>query len=272
MTNQGAWTNQIVSQVIIVGTAGQILVYSGSVAKGNLIASLSGASGTDSVGNNYGQGFNVGVWSASTGNQLQHFGIDNNGKVYIANSTGATVDFIDSTTGAILVYNSSGQSLGNLIASLSPVAGTDGPGNSYVEGAAAYASPSGDNIAVQIGEGSFFGSPAAGLFTHDLTSPATADPFVGSLAKGDVVISTGQSTGLATAAGIQCSDSVVSGVTNGNIQLVAGTITGTINVPQTPTQTLQGSAPAAYSQSFTQGTVNRVNTLINQLAAAGITA
>jgi len=149
---------------------------------------------------------------------------------------------------------------------------TDPYGNTVETGVAAYTTVGGDLIAVQIGLGSFFGSPAAGLFTHDLTAPAATDPFVGALGKGDIVISTGQSTGLATAAGIECTDSVVSGLANGNIQLVAGSISGTINMPQTPTQTLQGAAPAAYSQSFTQGTVNRVNTLINQLAAAGVTA
>lgn len=41
------------------GTSGQILVYSGTPASGNLIASISGASGTDSHGNAYKDGFTV---------------------------------------------------------------------------------------------------------------------------------------------------------------------------------------------------------------------
>lgn len=111
-----------------------MFVYNGAPAKGTLILAIAETSGVDAFGNNYGQGFNVGVWSASTGNQLQHFGIDNNGKVYVANTAGLTVTYIDSDTGALLVYDSTGQALGHLIASLSPVAGTDVVGNPYPMG------------------------------------------------------------------------------------------------------------------------------------------
>jgi len=173
--------------------------------------------------------------------------------------------------GELLVYNPT-RATGNLIASIAGQAGTDGLGDTVEEGITAYVVIGGHTIAVQLGQGSFFGTPAAGFFSTDLTTPPAVAPFLGSLGNGIVVISTGQSTGLATAAGIECEDSVVSGLANGNINLVAGSLSGAINIPQTPTQTLQGAAPAAYSQSYTQGTVNRVNTLINQLAAALITA
>ena len=159
----GSWSNQIVSQVIIVGTGGQVLVYSGAIALGDLVASLSGA------------------------------------------------------------------------------AGTDGVGNAYVEGVAAYATPVSDRIAVQLGLGSFLGTPAAGLFTHDQTSPATSDPFVGSLGNGSAVMSTGQSTGGATAAGIECLDSVQSGVVSGEVDVVAGLTFVQGNLQVSGNSTLNGS-------------------------------
>src|SRR5215472_16862477 len=46
----------IASQVIIEGTVGQLLVYSGPAATGNLIDSIAGQAGTDSFSNPYYQG------------------------------------------------------------------------------------------------------------------------------------------------------------------------------------------------------------------------
>lgn len=51
--------------IVADGTSGEILVYSGTPAKGNLIASVSGSSGTDSHGNSFVEG--VGVYDESTG-------------------------------------------------------------------------------------------------------------------------------------------------------------------------------------------------------------
>lgn len=48
-----SWTNQVQNQVIIAGTSGQLLVYSGTPAAGNLIGSISAAGGTDPFGNAY---------------------------------------------------------------------------------------------------------------------------------------------------------------------------------------------------------------------------
>lgn len=114
--------------------SGVALFYNGAPAKGSLFCAIAAAGGTDAFGNVYGQGFNVGVWSAATGLQAQHFGIDLNGKVYVVNPAQKTVTFVDTDTGVILVYNSSGQSLGNLVVSIAPVAGTDSAGNAYPQG------------------------------------------------------------------------------------------------------------------------------------------
>ena len=113
---------------------------------------------------------------------------------------------------------------GNLAVSIVPGTGTvtDPEGNTAQPGVSAYATVGGDRIAVQLGLGSFAGSPAAGLFTHDQTSPATSDPFAGSLGNGTAVLYSGQSTGLATGSGIEAEDSVVSGVAGGEVSVVAG--------------------------------------------------
>jgi hypothetical protein len=47
----------IARQVIIIGSGGQLLVYSPTAAAGNLIASIAGAAGTDTYGNKYLAGF-----------------------------------------------------------------------------------------------------------------------------------------------------------------------------------------------------------------------
>lgn len=144
----------------VINSAGMFL-YSGTPAKGSLIMAVSPAVGTDAFGNNYGQGFNVGTWSASTGNMLQHFGIDDNGNVYVASSTGATVAYIQSSTGAFLTYTSAGQAAGTLISSVSPVDSTDPFGNHYLSGMTSY----GGGVATQMDSGQvsiYTGSLAAG--------------------------------------------------------------------------------------------------------------
>jgi hypothetical protein len=77
-----------------------IFVYNGIPAAGNLFCTIAAAAGTDSFGNPYGQGFNVGDFSAS------HFGIDDLGRVYVTNSAGVLVDFIDSATGSTTLGSS----------------------------------------------------------------------------------------------------------------------------------------------------------------------
>jgi hypothetical protein len=166
---------------IVSGTA---LYYNGTPAKGSLFCAIAAAAGTDAFGNVYGQGFNVGVWSATTGLQAQHFGIDLNGKVYVVNPSAKTVNFIDTLTGALLTYNSSGQSLGNLIVSIAPVAGTDSTGNAYPQGLNVTTGTisgttfSGTNFLIN-SSGSFFYSstPAHGNLIASITSASGTDGF-----------------------------------------------------------------------------------------------
>ena len=93
-------------------------------------------------------------------------------------------------------------------------------------GVAAYTLIAGDQIAVQLGQGSFAGTPAAGLFTHDMTAPANSDPFIGALNSSSAfctaAIFSGKTTGGATGAGVECADSVTSGVSGGTVNVVGG--------------------------------------------------
>lgn len=113
---------------------------------------------------------------------------------------------------------------------------SDPYGNPVLPGVAAYTTVGGDQIAIQLGLGSFAGTPAAGMFTHDQTSPATSDPFVGSLGNGTAVIYSGQSTAGATGSGVEAEDSVVSGVPGGEVSIVAGNtiVQGTLTVNGSP--------------------------------------
>jgi len=58
------------AQLILHGSTGQVLVYSGSPASGNMVASLSGATGADGRGNSYGSGFAI---YGSNGSQVHMY-------------------------------------------------------------------------------------------------------------------------------------------------------------------------------------------------------
>lgn len=71
---------------------GGLLVYNGTPALGTLIAELFASPHTDKYGNQANTGLNVGVWSAVTpGPPLQHFGVDLNGEIFLADATGTRV-------------------------------------------------------------------------------------------------------------------------------------------------------------------------------------
>jgi hypothetical protein len=153
-----------------------------------------------------------------------------NSGIVIANKV-----IIEGVNGELLVYSGTA-ALGNLIVSIAGAAGTDGVGNNFLEGVTAYTTVSGEQVAIQLGLGSFAGTPAAGLFTHDQVNPANSDPFAGSLAPSNAgcnaVIYSGTATALATGSGIECDDSVLSGVAGGQVNIIAGqtTMSGTATV------------------------------------------
>lgn len=126
----------------------------------------------------------------------------------------------------VFIYSGT-PAFGNLAISITEAAGTDSHGNNYLSGLACYVTISGDVIGIQLGQGSFAGSPAAGLFTHDQTHPANSDPFAGSLtASGtlgcNAVLYSGKTTAGSTGSGIECDDSTFSGVAGGLVTIIAG--------------------------------------------------
>ena len=120
--------------------SGVFLLYSSAVpAKGNLVVAFAPiAGGTDSVGNVYPQGFNFGVWSASTGGLLQHFGINTSGDIFLANSSGNVILHGHTSDGSLEFYSTAGEGAGNLRESIAPATGTDSAGNTYQAGFASY--------------------------------------------------------------------------------------------------------------------------------------
>ena len=192
-----AWSNQavIASLVeIITGSAGSgLFVYNGTPAKGTLVVAFAPTGSTDPFGNVYPSGFNFGTWDG-TGTLKRHFGLDIFGNVYVGSSNSVTVDYIDSSNGAVLGYNASGQSSGNLITSIAPVAGTDPAGNTYpqglnvttgtISGTAISASSissttfSGVNFVINT-QGAFFysGTPASGNLICSVAPASGADVF-----------------------------------------------------------------------------------------------
>lgn len=113
--------------LIIDGPAGGVFVYSGAPALGNLIGSWAGASGVDSKGNAYPQGFNISQGAIS--------GTTFTGPDYIINTAG------------IFIY-SAAPAAGNLLISLAGASGTDGFGNVYGQGLTVYG-PSGAKIILE---------------------------------------------------------------------------------------------------------------------------
>jgi hypothetical protein len=105
-----------------------IFLYTGVPAAGNLFASMASQNGTDSFGNNYFKGLQMG------NQQAAHFGVDTSGNLNIANAADKNVYQVNSSDGSQLTYNSSGVGAGNLIISISPTAGTDSVGNAYPAG------------------------------------------------------------------------------------------------------------------------------------------
>jgi hypothetical protein len=97
------WQTNIFPLLIITSGSGftGLFIYSPGPGKGNLIASFAAQAGTDPYGNAYATGFNIGIWSAVTGSQAQHFGIDNQGRVYIVGPDGVTRVQINNGTAGV---------------------------------------------------------------------------------------------------------------------------------------------------------------------------
>ena len=148
------WERDIFPLLIIVSGEPHtgLFVYNGAPAKGSLVFAVTAPGVTsDPVGNSIPSSgvLNAGTWNAS-GVLTSHFGINNAGDTFLANSAGLTVVHEASADGSIRFYNASGEGVGNLIASIAPATGTDGPGNIYLAGPTSYGAVAGHPTAVQL--------------------------------------------------------------------------------------------------------------------------
>jgi hypothetical protein len=103
------------AQIVADGSSGNFLVYSGTPAAGNLIASMSPLGGTDSYGNHYPSGLMFG------GTTTAYFQVDDNGVAYFYNASGTNIIRINPSRQAMYLYDSGGA----LLATFAAVAGTD---------------------------------------------------------------------------------------------------------------------------------------------------
>lgn len=172
------------------GSSGELLVYSTTPALGDLIMSVSAVSSTDAQGNHFGGGVNIGAWSASTGNQLQHLGVDTSGRLYIVgpdgvtriqinngtSSTGPDIRFfndfgavllvVDPNAGGTFQYSDTGSATqGVLIGAQSSKNTTDPIGGSSVSAGVSIIDPVFGDFVQLVGANILFG--AAATFTAD---------------------------------------------------------------------------------------------------------
>lgn len=139
-----AWSNPgPAKQVIITGDNGELLVYDGVPAAGNLILAISGQPGSDSFGNSWEAGLNLAGQAIITGQELVYSAAPALGNLLLAISGAAGSDSfgnkwesgvtIEDTSGGLLVYNGE-EALDNLIVAVAAAAGTDQEGNKWKPG------------------------------------------------------------------------------------------------------------------------------------------
>jgi hypothetical protein len=139
-----AWSNPgPAKQVIITGTNGELLVYAGVPAAGNLILAISGQAGSDAFGNTWSAGLNLAGQAIITGQELVYSAAPALGNLLLAIAGLAGSDSfgnlwesgvtIEDNSGGLLVYNGQ-EALDGLIVSVTAAAGTDQVGNSWKPG------------------------------------------------------------------------------------------------------------------------------------------
>lgn len=173
----------VVAQIFEAGTTiineDGLFVYNAVPAKGTLILAIAGAAGTDQFGNNFAQGLNIGVWDPVTGDQDQHFGVDDNGNLYLADHAGATRIYMDPAAQILNFYT---PGTASLLMSLAGTAGTDPfTGQTYPQGLAVYGA-NGQIINVEINGSVLSVNLMSGGAAED--NPANIQAFLAALGAG----------------------------------------------------------------------------------------
>lgn len=166
--------------------------------------------------------------------------------------------------GELLVYNPV-VATGDLAVSIAGVAGTGLASDTVQAGVTVYAS--GGFPYAQLNAGVVNFQATAGQF-----SPGVIESFG---VAGEVGITSGLATNTDSAANIIVDSATASGIANSLIALQAARVTlnssASSNIPDTSVNPGHNSAaPAAYSQSYEQANTNRINQILDILAAVGI--
>jgi hypothetical protein len=222
ITAQGTITGSTFNGTNFIINQSGAFFYTGTPASGNLFCSIASVSGTDAFTNAYGAGFNVG---SQTG---PHLGIDTLGDLNIFNATDKLVAQIVAGDGSMRVYNASGSGLGNLVASISPVAGTDGPGNAYPQGLAAYVTAT-DMYQITMG---LVNSQPGIFFTNISQTAPSISPYItginsplhGAATGTRLHLDSGKHASAGTNSTIELLDSGAASNTHGEIDLSAGLV------------------------------------------------
>lgn len=193
-------------RIVIDGVRGAIFVYGSGGPVGSLIGSWSGAAGTDPYGNNYPAGFQISVGAIIAS--------------LIETASSVPQVQIDGTRNAIFVYDASS----NLLVSLAAVGGTDFFGHTYPAGLQITVNISGTSYKLTFGVQNNFPTLAIAQATSGPVLPVLYGSNAAASSGSSAYINSGQSTVIAGTAELQVEDSVFSGVTNGQIELLSGKI------------------------------------------------
>ncbi len=213
----------IANTVIVFGADGGFFVYNGAPALGNppIFTVVAPGVTTDPYGNPVQTLVNIGNLAGA------HVGFDTSGVEYLSDAGGVTRILIDPQNRVIEFYDSSGTGVNPAQITIASAAGNDRfTGDAFPQGLAVNATVSGQPFAVQLGLGSFAGTPAIGLFTQQTGSPPNSSPLLGAVegspAGCSAVLYSGKSLAGSTGSGIQATDSTGSGVVGGELDVIAG--------------------------------------------------
>lgn len=158
----------------IINSAG-IFLYSGTPALGNLVASLTSASGTDSFGNAYAAG--IALYDSSGNARLVEM-FSANPNFEMLNASGAQIGNMSTLKDALLWYADTGSAAqGAIVASIAGKSGTDVFGNAFPQGVKIFQGEfDGTNFVIN-SSGAFFysGTPATGNLIASIAPAAGTD-------------------------------------------------------------------------------------------------
>lgn len=168
----------------VINSAGAFF-YNGTPALGNLWCSIAPVAGSDSFGNAYANGVNVGNQAAA------HLILDTSGDLSIIDAANQTVMFIYSGDGSIRLYNPGNVAAGHLATVVSPASGSDGAGNPYPRGLASLTPALGATVIDGGAAAIYTAAPALNNLFASLSGQATSDQYGNAIPQGLLMFNLG---------------------------------------------------------------------------------